>query len=233
MNALVKLSDIEMDHTIQCRAALDTTTVNEYAERMTAGDKFPPVELFRNGAARCYIGDGWHRIMSAQQIGALTIEATVYPGARAEALMHALGANKTGALKRTSADKHRCVEVALREFPTMSSRVIAEKCGVGDQLVRQLRDSRNSDEPASKTTGKDGKQYPAKKAKKKTHGKPKKTKKAKAMLSELDAAESRGASLLCVYIRTTIAAIKSQTEFSAPERVALRSLGAALAGISS
>lgn len=61
------------------------------------------------------------------------------------------------------ADKRRCVEIALREFPKLSSRAIADMCGVGDQLVRslaetsQLRESRSSE----KLVGKDGKERPA------------------------------------------------------------------------
>ncbi len=52
--------------------------------------------------------------------------------------------------------------IALKEFPKLSSRAIAEMCGVGDQLVRticgndQVRDSRTST-----VTGQDGKQYPS------------------------------------------------------------------------
>lgn len=230
MTEVIKLADIEMDTTIQCRASIDTATVGEYAERMTASDRFPPVELFRNGSARCYIGDGWHRIMAVGQIGGLTIEASIRAGGRSEALQYALGANKSHGHKRSNADKRRCVEIALREFSDKSSRVIADMCGVSHDTVasfRQLSDSDNT----SKTTGKDGKQYKTHK-KASGHPKPKKSKKAKALLRQLDAAESRGASLILIYVRAAITAIEAQTEFDEQERDALRALRNALATIS-
>ena len=77
----LKLSCIEMDTSIQCRASIDTATVSEYAERMTEGDAFPPVVVYGT-AQKCWIADGWHRIMAANQIGLLDIEATVTPGGR-------------------------------------------------------------------------------------------------------------------------------------------------------
>lgn len=155
----VKLASIELDASIQCRAAIDTATVNEYAERMTAGVQFPPVVLFSAGS-RNWIGDGWHRVLSASQIGALSIAAEVHDGGRAAALKHALGANATHGHKRTNADKRRCVEIALREFPNMSNRVIAEMCGVDHKTVADARPVPTGEIP--QFIGKDGKRRPAK-----------------------------------------------------------------------
>lgn len=160
----VHLSAIERDSTIQCRATIDVATVNEYAERMTEGDEFPPIVLFAvNG--KHWIGDGWHRLLAAEHIGALTIPAEVRDGGRVEALKYALGANAAHGHRRTNADKRRCVEIALREFPKLSSRAIAEMCGTGKDLVES---SRQLAESASSTrTGLDGKERPAKQEKKK------------------------------------------------------------------
>lgn len=57
-------------------------------------------------------------------------------------------------------DKRRCVEIALREFPNLSSRALAELCGVGDRFVRDIRgDDAGAVKPH--VTGADGKRYPA------------------------------------------------------------------------
>ena len=133
-----KLASIEMDTSIQCRAVIDTATVSEYAERMTEGDKFPPVVLFQNGG-KFWIGDGWHRIMAARQMGALDIPADVRIGGRKDALQYALGANAANGLRRSNADKRRCVEIALAEFGDISSRQIAIMCGVGHEMVDAAR----------------------------------------------------------------------------------------------
>ena len=154
-----KLSNIEMDATIQCRANIDLGTVNEYAERMEEGDTFPPVVLFGD-ESRCWIGDGWHRVMAAESVGFDEILADVRPGNRAEALKHALGANAVHGRRRTNADKRRCVEVALGEWPHLSSRMISEMCGVDHKTVEAYRPS-GGEIPHVERTGQDGKQYPA------------------------------------------------------------------------
>ncbi len=48
----------------------------------------------------------------------------------------------------------------IREFPNLSSRAIAEMCGVSDRFVRDIRgDDAGAVKPH--VTGADGKQYPA------------------------------------------------------------------------
>lgn len=159
----VALSSIELDTSIQCRAVIDTGVINDYAERMTEGDKFPPVELFGT-ADKCWIGDGWHRTLAAKSIEQRTVEANLHPGGRADALKHALGANSTNGHRRTNADKRRTVEIALREFPQMSSRALAQMCGVHHTFVGSLRPHEAlatvANAPATRTTS-DGRQYPA------------------------------------------------------------------------
>jgi len=154
----VSLAAIELDTSIQCRASIDTAVVSDYAERMSAGDVFPPVELF-GSKARCWLADGWHRVLAAKQLGFEVISADLREGGRADALKYALGANSIHGHRRSNADKRRCVEIALREFPKLSSRAIAELCGVSHMLVQsampQVEDSSTS------RTGQDGKHYPA------------------------------------------------------------------------
>lgn len=155
----VRIADIELDTSIQCRAKIDTGTVNEYAQRMSEGDKFPPVDLFESDG-RYWIGDGWHRVLAVIETSGESIAAIVHPGGRTAALMHALSANAVHGQRRTNEDKRRCVEIALREFPKSSSRSIADLCGVSDEFVRQRR---GEEVPTVGTcvTGKDGKEYPA------------------------------------------------------------------------
>lgn len=166
----IRLSSIERDTSIQCRASIDTGVVNEYADAIIEGAKFPPVILFGT-KEKCWIGDGWHRVMAADQVCMEDIEADLQKGGRKEALECALGANAAHGHRRTNADKRRCVEIALREFPKASSRRIAELCGVGHTLVDQCRPIQVASDATSPTksrdsridtvTGSDGRQYPA------------------------------------------------------------------------
>lgn len=153
------LDAIQLDTSIQCRASIDTGVVNEYAERMQAGDEFPPIEVFGT-KTKCWIADGWHRVLGARQIGTASIKARLSPGGRVEALRQALGANALHGHRRSNADKRRSVEIALREFPKLSSRGVAKLCGVGDDLVVSMR-PQVPENGTSTRTGQDGKQYPA------------------------------------------------------------------------
>jgi hypothetical protein len=162
---MTKISSIELDTSIQCRAAIDSAVVNEYAEKMESGDKFPPVVLFGT-SEKSWIGDGWHRVLAARQIGAERISSELKPGGRPAALKYALGANAAHGHRRSNADKRRCVEIALKEFGSLSSRAIAEMCGVGDDLVLSMRKQvpENGTSHTDKVvTGKDGKQYSSRK----------------------------------------------------------------------
>lgn len=158
----VTMASIQRDTSIQCRAEIDMGVVNDYADRMAAGDKFPPVELFGT-AAQSWPGDGWHRIMAAESTGAKTIEARLHKGGRAEALKHALGANALHGHRRSNADKRRCVEIALAEFPKLSTAKLSKLCGVSRPFVESLR-PQDATVASSPRTGSDGKQYPARRA---------------------------------------------------------------------
>lgn len=158
----IELGQIQMDTSIQCRASINSETVTDYAECMTEGNEFPPVVLFGvNG--KFWIADGWHRIMAAKQVGYTDIQADVMSGGRVEALKYALSANTSNGMRRTNEDKKRCVEIALAEFGNLSSRAIAEMCGVSDRYVGRVRDVSGANN--AHLTGKDGKQYPASKRK--------------------------------------------------------------------
>jgi len=159
----IPLSAIRPHKDTQARVAIDVGVVAEYAEAMSRGDEFPPLDLFPHGE-EYLIGDGWHRFLAYQRNGDVTVPAVVHSGGRREAIRFACGANTKGVLKRTNADKRRAVKIALKEFSDMSDRAIAEMCGVHHDMVRsarpkpQLADSASSTEtPAPARKGLDGK----------------------------------------------------------------------------
>lgn len=160
----IDLSAIELDTSIQCRATIDTGIVNEYAERMSEGDRFPPVDLY-GSKSRCWIGDGWHRILAAKQNGEKGIAAQLHAGGRADALRAALASNVVHGHRRTNADKRRCVEIAIKEFPKLSSRAIAEMCGVSHTFVEGVRPEPTGNRCQSRRTSQDGRERPARREK--------------------------------------------------------------------
>jgi len=134
----VKLTAIQFDHSTQCRIGTDPAIVSQYAEDKRNGDQFPPAELYGTMAC-CWIGDGWHRLQADQKNGAKEIEAILHPGERLDALRHALKANATHGKPRSQADKRRAVELALKEFPKLSSRQLGKLCSVSHNLVESVR----------------------------------------------------------------------------------------------
>ena len=126
----------------QSRAGLNEQTIDEYAEAMDAGAQFPPVLVFYNGE-EYWLADGFHRVAAAKRLEWADIAVEIRSGTRRDAVLYSVGANTAHGLRRTNADKRRAVETLLRdeEWSQWSNREIARRCGVGDQLVRQLRNS--------------------------------------------------------------------------------------------
>lgn len=161
--ARIDLRAIELDTSIQCRATIDTAVVNEYAARMAAGDRFPPIDVYGT-KTKCWIGDGWHRVLAAGEKKAESIAANLYPGGRVDALKAALAANAVHGLRRKNADKQRCIEIAVREFPKLSNVLIGKLCGVDDETVAFHRPANLRNPEVEKRLGADGKEHPATRA---------------------------------------------------------------------
>ena len=140
MTKKLKLSEIVTDAGTQVRAGLSEATVSDYAEALADGAKFPPVVVFYDGS-RYIAADGFHRVHAAIRNSGTQIECDVRKGGKGEALKFALGCNAHHGLRRTNADKRHAVELAVREFPNVSTVAIARMCLVGDELVAEIRKS--------------------------------------------------------------------------------------------
>lgn len=165
MSSDVIASSIKAER-LQTRAATSSEYIDELSERMAAGDTFPPVTVFTDGKDS-WLADGIHRLDAAIK-AKKKIGVDQRKGTRADAVEFACGANASHGLRRTNADKRRSVKLALTAFPERSSRMIADLCGVGHQLVddlRQVDDSATCNKNTEKTrVGRDGKRQPVAKA---------------------------------------------------------------------
>ena len=159
----IKLSEIRFDAGTQSRASINEDVVAEYAERMKAGDKFPPADVFADGN-EFYMADGFHRGLAANRMGMKSFPCVIHKGTVADALWFAIGANGTNGAQRTPADKRRAIELALAKFPDKTQKEIAAHVGCGQQYVstlqRELTHMRKLTLP-KKRKGKDGKSYPS------------------------------------------------------------------------
>jgi len=153
------INQIAIDAGTQSRTAIDESTVAEYAAAMEENAPFPPVVVYFDGT-RYLLADGFHRVLASARVGYKNIDAEVRKGTIADALWCSIGANKSHGLRRTNADKRRCVEMALKAQPKASDRVIADHCGVGHPLVGEVRTGAGQLEESTscaKRVGKDGK----------------------------------------------------------------------------
>lgn len=155
---LVKIlfDSITADDGVQCRASLNADAVSDYADAMKQGAKFPPLVIFEDGETN-WLADGFHRLEALKINGKKQTQCEVRKGTRQDAIKFALSANACHGLRRTNADKRRAVEIALAEWPGLSSAEIARLCAVSHPTVESIR---REEQPVNFTgyrVGKDGK----------------------------------------------------------------------------
>lgn len=150
VNDVIRWEEIRLDESTQARVKMSAATIDEYAqaiernlERNAAHWGMPEVVLFEDEeSGRYWIGDGFHRICAARACGIDGVErgwCEIRPGGRVEALRYAVGSNAEHGLPRSAADKRRAVELALDEWPKMSSRGIAGTVQVSHVFVERVR----------------------------------------------------------------------------------------------
>lgn len=136
----LSLDAIRTDGGTQSRAGLNAATVQDYAEAMQAGKRFPALTVFYDGSAY-HLADGFHRYEAARRAGIDLFECDVRQGTQRDAILHSVGANGNHGLPRTAEDKRRAVSKLLfdPEWTQWSNRQIAEQCDVSPGLVDKLR----------------------------------------------------------------------------------------------
>jgi uncharacterized ParB-like nuclease family protein len=159
----LSLESINVYGGTQARVTTNDDAIASYADEMTQGAVFPPIDVYFDGATH-WLADGFHRFLAAKRLERTTIAADVRPGGRTDALRHALGANATNGVYRNNADKRNAVEIALEEWSDLANPVIAEICKVSVELVRRTRTQLTQSgklQAGGTVTGRDGKEYPS------------------------------------------------------------------------
>ena len=136
----LNINNIIIDKGTQSRAQISEETVSDYAEAMQAGDQFPPITVFFDGVDY-YLADGFHRLHAAQRLGKASIQTEVRTGTLRDAILYSLGANDKHGLRRSNADKRKCVRTLLEDFEwgEMSVSEMARICCVSPQLVSAVK----------------------------------------------------------------------------------------------
>lgn len=134
---LLDISKIKIDGGTQSRERLDESVVADYAEAI---DSLPPVVVFFDGSDH-WLADGFHRYHAHRSAGRNAIESDIRSGARRDAVIYSVGANRDHGLRRSNSDKRRAVKTLLAdsEWSKWSDRKIAEACGVSHPFVAAIR----------------------------------------------------------------------------------------------
>lgn len=137
---VINVNNIIIDKGTQSRAAISEETVTDYAEAMAAGDTFPPAVVYHDGVDY-YLADGFHRLHAIKRLGKTSIQADVRTGTLRDAILYSLGANNNHGLRRSNADKRKCVQTLLDDFEwgEMSVAEMARICAVSPQLVTAVK----------------------------------------------------------------------------------------------
>ena len=153
---VVKLCEITVAPSIQSRAGLNEKVVDDYAERMKAGDVFPAPNVFRTETG-LLLADGFHTYEATRRAGFTEIPVLVQQGSRKDAIKFSLQANTSHGLPRTNGDKRRAARLALEEFPELSDGAIAEMIKVSQPFVSCIRRELKSNLSSVTRLGRDGK----------------------------------------------------------------------------
>jgi len=133
------IESIRLDGGTQFRESINDGVASEYAEAYKAGEKLPAPIVFADDDGNRWLGDGFTRVRAARLAGMDCIECELRKGTLEDAILYAAGANERHGQRRTSADRHRAIEAALKLRPESTLREIAEICRVSHELVRQVK----------------------------------------------------------------------------------------------
>jgi len=134
------LKDIKIDHDLQARVKLDSSVVADYAERLAAGDRFPPRRVFKD-SDDYWLSRGFHRQQAAVQAGLTSFPCEILRGTKSHAQLDACADNKSHGLRRSNEDKRKAVELCLMNplAAGWNNQRVADHVGVSESFVRKTR----------------------------------------------------------------------------------------------
>lgn len=137
----IKITAISIDGGTQQRAIIHEDIVQEYAEAIRCGAKFPALTVYHDGA-NYWLADGFHRYHAHRLAEVNEVLADIITGTQREAILYSASANATHGQRLTNADKRKAVMMLLqdKEWSTWSDRAIATHCNVTHPFVSKIRE---------------------------------------------------------------------------------------------
>jgi uncharacterized ParB-like nuclease family protein len=136
----MKLNQLTLDGGTQSRVKIIQEAVDDYAEALKGGARFPPVLVYYDGI-KYYLTDGFHRYFAHQKAGIRDIEVQVVNGTLRDAILRSFSVNAENGRHRSNEDKRNAVQAMLDDFEWQfwNTNDIAKACRVSHSLVEQMR----------------------------------------------------------------------------------------------
>jgi len=139
----IELKKIELHDKCQARVALDQATVDTYADLLEDDVDLGPLDVWEVDGTKL-LTDGFHRLAACRQLGKDWVRVRIVGRSNEieDATKAALEANHEHGLRRSRADRRRCVQLALEAglYEDLgSNRAMARDLGVSEGLVRKVR----------------------------------------------------------------------------------------------
>jgi hypothetical protein len=163
----MKLSEIKIEPELMMRVGINQEIVDEYAQALLDGDKFPPIILFHDGDDY-HLADGWKRYYANKKAGLEIIDADVRMGTYEDAFDYALTqANHANGERYSIEDKRHALNLALEKerYSGKSDRDLAKMLRVSHPFVAKVRKAAGK-QPDNIDVTRNGKKYTAKSTKK-------------------------------------------------------------------
>lgn len=159
MTVKVPVHGLRLRRDFQARlSGVNADTVEDYRVAMAAGDKFPPIVVYKLSDDSLVLVDGWHRVRAAKEAAVECLDAEVIEGTEQEALDYALyKANRKNGQRLSRSDMRSILEHTVRDprFAQASDRQVASHVGVNHVTVSRIR--REFGLTPESTVGADGK----------------------------------------------------------------------------
>jgi len=163
----MKLSEIKIEPELMMRVGINQEIVDDYAQALLDGDKFPPIILFHDGDDY-HLADGWKRYYAHKKAGLEIIDTDVRMGTYEDAFDYALvQANHANGERYSIEDKRHALNLALEKqrYVEKSDRDLAKMLRVSHPFVAKVRKAIGK-QPDSIEVTRNGKKYKAKSTKK-------------------------------------------------------------------
>jgi hypothetical protein len=151
----MKLNQLTIDGGTQSRVKIIQEAIDEYAEALKGGARFPPVLVYYDGI-KYYLTDGFHRFFAHQKAGIRDIEVQIVNGTLRDAILRSFSVNSENGRHRSNEDKRNAVQAMLDDFEWQfwNNTEIAKACRVSETLVTSMRSGIKPDVVKVKRNGK-------------------------------------------------------------------------------